>query len=198
MRMLTEFIIRNDLDILLLQEVVTEQVTGSNNRQEREKFFNVELFYLLRHLPTHCIIGVDFNCVTTPYDCTGAYRPCKALDTILKQYNMKDVWTNTINSRRYTHHTRTSAARLDRIYVKAALYNNKIAATIVAAAFTDHFAMTLRIKLHVSRIRMGRGYWKLNSTLLTVDVINETCKKHWELWNKMRCRYTDTTTWWIR
>lgn len=110
---------------------------------------------------------------------------------------MKDVWTNTINSRRYTHHTRTSAAGLDRIYVTGALYDNKIAATIVAAAFTDHFAMILRIKLHVPRIRMGRGYWKLNITLLTVDVINETCKKHWEIWNKMRCRYTDTT-WWLQ
>ena len=82
---------------------------------------------------------------------------------------MKDLWTNTINSRRYTHHTRTSAARLDRIYVTEALYDNKIAATIVAAAFTDHFAITLRIKLHVPRIRMGRGFWKLNITLLTVD-----------------------------
>ena len=71
---------------------------------------------------------------------------------------MKDVWTNTINSRRYTHHTRTSAARLDRIYVTAALYN-KTEATIVPAAFPDHFAMTLRIKLHVPRIRMGLGYW---------------------------------------
>jgi hypothetical protein len=163
--------------------------SGSNNLYERETFFNADLIYLLRHLPTHCIVRGDFNCVITPYDCTREYRPGKPLETLLKQYHTTDVLTNTATYRRCTIYTRTSAARFYRINFTAALYGNKI-------AFTDHFAMLLLVKLHAPPIKMGRGCWKLNATLLKVDAIHETFKTHWAIWQIMRRRYTDPTTWW--
>lgn len=44
---------------------------GNNKRQEREAFFNTDLIYLLRQMPQHCVLGSDFNCVTSSHDRTN-------------------------------------------------------------------------------------------------------------------------------
>jgi hypothetical protein len=55
------------------------------NRKEREKFFKTEIMYLLRHLPQKYIIGGDFNCALSHYDCTGDFNPCKPLEAFIKK-----------------------------------------------------------------------------------------------------------------
>ena len=66
----------------------------------------------------------------------------------------------------YTHYSSTGATQIDRFYAKKNLFERKIAAKTVVAAFTDHHAVTLRLALDIPIIRRGRGLWKMNSSLL--------------------------------
>ena len=58
------------------------------------------------------------------------------------------------------------AARLDRIYVMSKLRGQKVWVETVFAAFTDHLAVCLRIKLKAPRLQRGRGLWNTNTKLL--------------------------------
>ena len=81
------------------------------NRQEREEFYNVELVYLLRSLPHTMIVGGDFNCVLSQADCTGNMNYSKALDKLVRGFELTDVWTTTHTRAIYTHYTRSSTTR---------------------------------------------------------------------------------------
>jgi len=201
MRMLHEFIQRQELDIILLQEVThhdfeiiqgydaflnvgtnrrgtgilaRQQIPLSNitqipsgrgiaaqlrdtwlvniyapagtaKRTEREVFFNTEIAYLIRTLPTNMILGGDFNCVLSRDDCTGAPHFSRALDLLVRSFDLQDAWSPTTNNKGYTRYTHNGAARLDRIYMSTNLSLKKTGIETVCAAFTDHLAVVVRL-----------------------------------------------------
>jgi hypothetical protein len=113
------------------------------------------------------IIAGDFNCVLSSADTTGRGNYSTALDILTKGLGLKDVWESPQTRPTYTHYTSMGASRLDRIYVTENLRKNKKGVETVAAAFTDHLAVVLRITLDTRNICRGRGYWKMNVSLLT-------------------------------
>jgi hypothetical protein len=89
--------------------------SGAERRQGREGFFNIDLPYLLRVIPTKMIIGGDFNCVLAKTDCTGHLNYSRALDEIVRGFDLVDIWATAPERGIYTHYTRQGATRLDRI-----------------------------------------------------------------------------------
>ena len=65
----------------------------------------------------------------------------------------------------YTHHFNNGATRIDLICTTRELLAKKIDIEIVAAAFTDHHAVMLRIAVYTPILRMGRGRWKMNTAM---------------------------------
>jgi len=66
--------------------------SGTSRRQEREDFCNVELTYLLPSIhPTMIIVG-DFKCVLPQTHCTGNINYSKALDRMVRGFDLTDVW----------------------------------------------------------------------------------------------------------
>ena len=56
-----------------------------------------------------------------------------------------DAWNTSMSRRMYTHYTPTGASRIDRIYVTTKIMFKKEGVETVAAAFTDHLTVVLRI-----------------------------------------------------
>jgi len=67
----------------------------------------------------------------------------------------------------------------------------------VAAAFTDHLAVVLRLTLDAPILRRGRGTWKLNSAPITENHIMEDLRQKWTQ-RKRKHLYPDINTWWSR
>ena len=170
--------------------------SGAEKRQEREHFFNVELAYLLRELKTPMLIGGDFNCVLAPDDCTGRHNFSRALDNLIKGLGLKDVWQRRQHSQIYTYYTYQGAARLDRIYVTDDLYQKKTAATTIFAPFTDHLAAAVRVTLNSPLVRRGKGWWKMNNSLLMERDFKEDLETSMEKWFANPRREGDVNKWW--
>jgi endonuclease/exonuclease/phosphatase family metal-dependent hydrolase len=140
--------------------------SGDASRQERESFFNIELSYLLRALPLSMIIGGDFNCVLSKTDGKGHFNYNRTLDNLVRGFGLMDTWATAPERGVFTHYTQQGATRLDRIYVTQNLRGRKVGVETLVAAFTDHIAVFLRMALNMPVVCRGRGYWKMNTTLL--------------------------------
>lgn len=140
--------------------------SGSSNGMERENFSNIELVYLLRHLPHNYIIGGDFSCVLSPLNCTGGFRPRKSLEAFVKDPHLIHCEANTFNRAIFTNYTTNSASRIGRLCFPHILFQNKMGTGIPATVFTDHLAVALLITMNIPILHLGRNYWKLNIRLL--------------------------------
>lgn len=99
--------------------------SGAARRQERESF-NIELPCLLRALPSNMIIGGHFNCLLSKPDGMGHLNYSRALDNLVRDFGLIDVWATAPESGIFTHYTRKGATRLDRIYVTQNLSGRKV------------------------------------------------------------------------
>jgi len=153
--------------------------SGTANRQERENFYNVEVVYLLRSLPSTMILGGDFNCVLSKADCTGNLNFSKALNKLVRGLELTEISARAHPRAIYTHYTPHGAARLDRLYVSPSLRNRKIGVETVMTAFTDHLAVCLHITLDAPLLRRGRGRWKMNIKLLEEANIRDEVQQEW-------------------
>ena len=90
-------------------------------------------------------MGGDFNCVLNAGDATGKASYSRSLSTLINGYSLRDVWQARPGNTAYTHYTIHGASRLDRFYMTESLLRRKTGITTIAAAFTDHFAVILRL-----------------------------------------------------
>jgi hypothetical protein len=104
---------------------------------------------------------------------------CRALTEFLKETAMQDAWQGTTERPGYTHYSTIGASRLDRICVTRDLSSRKWAKEKMAVAFTDHLAVSLHLLVDVPILRMGRGYWKLDATLIEDTKITEQLTTLW-------------------
>jgi len=58
--------------------------SGTNNRTERETFFNKDVIDLLPQNPNETLMAGDFNCVQADDDCTGHRYSSKALEMLTR------------------------------------------------------------------------------------------------------------------
>ena len=58
--------------------------SGTNKRKERNDFYQNELPYLFRTLPSQYILGGDFNCVLNKDDTTGTFQQSSTLQELVK------------------------------------------------------------------------------------------------------------------
>jgi exonuclease III len=167
---------------------------GTVNRQEREHFNTSDLTCLLEGSPSNMIVGGDFNCILNKSDTTGHFNYRQALDGLVRGLGLQDMW-QADSSRKIFTHSPTGATRIDRIYTTKDLGANEIGVETVAAAFTDHLPVILRLSVDVPIERRGRGLWKLNASLLEEAAFSENIHQQWVTWTQQRGKYPDWTTW---
>ena len=171
-------------------------LSGAEKRRERRDFFNLNLPHLLQGTLTTVIRGGDFNCVLAKADVTGHFNFSRALNTLVKGYDLVDMWATAPERGVYTHYRRQGAARLDRIYVSRHFSRRKRGTETAVTAFTDHLAVILSIALNVTAVRRGRSYWKMNAALLREQVVQETLLQRWKGWRRLRNFHPPIVMWW--
>lgn len=67
----------------------------------------------------------------------------------------------------------------------------KIITTTLPVAFSDHNAVEIKLKGNRTPIQWGKGYWKLNTTLLHTDDVYNRFKQQWEIWKGKKRWYRD-------
>jgi hypothetical protein len=132
------------------------------------------------------ILAGDFNCHIDKADSTGAINYSRALNNIIHGLGLIDGWDTTKTRGGYTHYTAKSASRIDRIYGTIAVMSRKTGIEMLAAAFTDHNAVIIRIAIDTPLPTRGRGYWKMNAQLIKEETFCEKLKLEWENWKKRR------------
>jgi hypothetical protein len=65
------------------------------------------------------------------------------------------------------------------MYVTKHLRTRKTGVETVATAFTDHFAVVLRLAIDAPLPLRGRGSWKINVSLLQDATFMSVVKKQW-------------------
>jgi exonuclease III len=91
--------------------------SGAEKRREMEDFYALVLPYLMRTIPSRMILGGDFNCMLTQTDCTWKGNYSRALQQLVRGYDLVDVWEAKPTRDVYTHYRRQGATRIDRLYI---------------------------------------------------------------------------------
>jgi hypothetical protein len=68
------------------------------------------------------------------------------------------------------------ASRIDRIYISETIKSKKTGLETRAAAFTDQFAIIMRMSIDAPVPTRGRGYWKMNTSLMEDNDFRQTLK----------------------
>jgi len=171
--------------------------SGTAKRSEREDFFNSGILGLLPLSPTKLILAGDFKCVLNNNDCTGQRTCSRALERLINDVRLKGAWDTETNPHVYTHYKPKGAARIDRIYLSEDLLCNKQGAETIAAVFTDHLAVLIRIKLATLIILRGRGRWFMNTSFLKDAPFRRKLREAWNEWTQHIKRYADIRHWWV-
>lgn len=71
----------------------------------------------------------------------------------------------------------------------------KQGAETVAAAFTDHFAVTVRMAMDAPRMTCKARTWRMNITLLDDTAFRDALKEQWGRWRRQIHNYPNTFVW---
>lgn len=174
--------------------------SGTNKKRERDDLFRDEITpHVIKGNCSHTVIGGDFNCVLNKRDSRStSANLCQGLKDLTTSMHLKDV-ANVRNGSNveFTFHRAGSASRLDRFYVSAQFLDKVVEIRTVPVAFSDHSAVVMKFLVDQSALcQRGRGYWKLNSSLLNKDDIS--CRYVVDFYQlKDREIYTrNRSTWW--
>ena len=176
--------------------VNTYAPSGAEKRRKREHFFSHDLQYLLRDIPTSLLQRGDFNSVHADIDTTGRRTYSRALQELIRGYDLVDMWEASQTRDIHTQYTSRGASRIDRIYASRDLSGQKRGMETRFAAFTDHLAVVLRITLQVTTMRRGRGFWRMNMALLRDKGFQGQLRQQRATWNTQIKKYTTMMQWW--
>jgi hypothetical protein len=113
-------------------------------KQERERFFNIELPYLLTGASEHISLGGDFSCLLEASDSTGSFNYSRALAALVHGITLTDTWQSNSTRNVYTHHSVSGATRIEIINATQELLVRKLGVEVIVIPFTDHLALCLR------------------------------------------------------
>jgi hypothetical protein len=78
------------------------------------------------------------------------------------------------------------------------IVSQKRESEIIPAASNDHHAVVLHISLDVPHRPTGKGLWKLNNKLLSVEEIQARFVQDWNRWRTTQDPYANLTHWWTK
>jgi hypothetical protein len=159
--------------------------SGAEKRTERGRLFTNDVPVLMPPACRDMILAGDFNSTIDKHD-SISQNTSKALATLIRGCDLCDTAHNRTG---YAYYASNTASRIDRIYVTARLYSTKTGVEHVAAAFTDHLAVVLRLAIDAPLPIRGRGYWKMNSYLLQSEALGKGIHDQWHTWQQKKRHY---------
>ena len=216
-------LIRNNLNI---DDCLNKKIGGKGRaikttiKLENEKYniFNIyapaegnkklkqEFFKLIRENldpQQNNILGGDFNCVKKEQDKSNYTDNDRRLfpselNMIEREFDMVDIWRHQ-NPHKVSYtfiHNNGCQSRLDRYMINANKLTRIKNCFIKPCFLSDHEAIIM--DLNTEKIKRGKGYWKLNNSLIEKNNIKESIKILWENWKEEKQTIPDIQEWWIK
>lgn len=173
--------------------------SGSAFRKERDTLFTQDILAHLSQTYSNVILG-DFNCILLKKDSNGVVKNIsQGLQQLVDSFLLRDIG-NSLNSKTfYTFFRGDSMSRLDRVYGPQTFLEAVRSFETLATPFSDHHSLIVKFETDSnSNVTVcGKGYWKINPTLLSDDDIkNEFVKVIRD--TKRRQAYTENfCDWWV-
>ena len=181
-------------DLMANGKLVTLVDVYASNEDDPD-FFKTVSEYIEDFQKDEVVIGGDFNLVLNVEKDKKDGLPRthknvrKTVCEIAEQFDFVDAWRLlNLDTSRYTWRRKQPEVhcRLDFFLVSQSFMGNVVSADIVPGFKTDHSLITLNISLHTNP--RGRGFWKLNGSLLSntdyIDMIKQAIEQTKE-------KYTD-------
>ena len=170
--------------------------SGTDKKREREQLFDSDILYFLRNNISNIIMGGDWNCITSPRDCSNSENDLmsKSLLSLKNNLKLKDAWFSLNHHIEYTYLRPNYGSRLDRFYVKD-FQNNIASIQTIPVSWSDHCSIKLSLKLE-NVMTPGKGYWKLNCSILDHDIIENNFGTYWECIQKKKHNFDNILEWW--
>ena len=162
-------------------------IYAPNRSRERNSFFKTVKSYINKYGLGQTILGGDFNDIWSLIDTKNKTKSSKKIDKpvtglkgLIKSCKLIDIWrSRNKNLRQFTwcRKDRSEATRIDYFLISKEVQKNCKSCDIrpLVQKITDHNAVSL--KINTERGNKGRGYWKLNSSVLNNDdYVNEINK----------------------
>lgn len=170
--------------------------SGSKYKKERDLLFSEDLLIHLSEHKENVILG-DFNCIIDKNDSNGLNKNISnGLKTLVTSLGLIDIELKKNNTRTFTFMRCNSKSRLDRVYSSIDFLEKVRSLETVPVPFSDHHSII--IKFEINRQFMffhGRGYWKMNSSLLyDLDILNKFKNLYSNL--KQRNSFQNLSYWW--
>jgi hypothetical protein len=128
----------------------------------------------------------------------GPFATSRAQSEIVRGLALTDTWNQDPLGPTHTHYSPNGATRIDRIYLISAEVGRKTGIEVVPAAFTDHFAVVLRVEIPALETRKSRGRWKMNPALVHDTTFRDRIRTAWAKWSHHKQFYSDEVMWWER
>jgi len=168
--------------------------SGTARRANREQFYTTELPYLFHEGPIDLLIRGDFNCVLHPSDTTGHFQPSRALSEIRTTRCLETEPRPTyiyILLPPWSHETRPFIHNLGNTA-------KKIGIEFMPVAFTDQYAVAIRITVQHSNLQKARVRWKMDPILINDKHLIKRISSEWVKWQTHKRHCPDITMWWER
>lgn len=175
--------------------------SGSQRKREREELFSEKIIlHLNKTSAPNVMIGGDFNCWLDSSDSKGkANTFSPELNSLITNMRLKDLeYVLKGSAKSYSFLRGNSASRLDRFYINSELVAKIHSFQTVDLAFSDHCAKMYKINVDRNDLGQtnGKGMWKINSSFLNNDEIeNEYCFFYENL-KKVRSYTENFPFWW--
>ena len=155
------------------------------------------------------VIGGDFNCTEDPIvdrlRMPIEHRPrvASALSDAVGALSLRDIW-RSLNPGKQTFtwfrnslssESGSSRARLDRFYGPPNILSSVHSSKIIPCTLSDHFAVSLQIKLPSAGQR-GSAYWHFNNSLLSDNSYKQIINNLWANWTSQKGDFPDISLWW--
>lgn len=90
----------------------------------------------------------------------------------------------------------SGATRIDRIYATQELLVRNLVVKAIMTSFTDYLTVCLHISTALLIMRMGRGLWKIDSTVITENACMEKLRTLWGRQQRQKWAFAVLTMWW--
>ena len=143
----------------------------------------------------------DYNFAVEDADrSTGARLPGDikykaAFSEHFARFDLHDMFRDKhgMEVRSFTFHRGRTASRIDRIYTNIVKLEYEI--SHVPIVYSDHQAVLCVVRA-IERCPRGRGFWKLNGSLLGNPQVREAVTRFWLRWQGRKMDYPCPIAWW--
>jgi exonuclease III len=181
-------------------------IYAPNKGKDREEFFTTAKDKLLPH-KDNCdfIICGDMNCTIDPKidrrqktsESTEYDKGLTQLNEMIDYLDLEDVWCRRHpGQRRYTYFKPNSsiASRIDNCFISKSMDSYIINSSISTSIETDHCALLNEMK--TTKVERGKGYWKMNDTVLNSQLFYQHFRALWPKWESQKHLFENTKLWW--